>query len=53
MLSRLFIPDTLNYMIAGYLVLTVVISLYIMSLIICWRKAAAEYVKYQKDQNGE
>jgi len=53
MLSRLFVPDTLNYMIAGYLVLTVVISLYIMSLIIRWRKAVTEYVKYQKDQNGE
>ena len=32
MLSRLFVPDTVDYMIAGYVVLSVVISIYILSL---------------------
>ena len=32
MLSRFFVPDTVDYLIAGYLVLTVVISSYILSI---------------------
>ena len=49
MLSRLFIPDTVNYMIAGYLVLTVVISGYLLSMILRWRKTILEYQKYIKE----
>jgi hypothetical protein len=49
MLSRLFIPDTVNYMIAGYLVLTVVISGYLLSMILRWRKTSLEYQKYKKE----
>ncbi len=50
MLSRLFVPDTVNYMIAGYLVLTVVISGYLLSLIMRWKKTSLEYQKYMKDE---
>jgi len=51
MLSRFFVPDTVNYMIAGYLVIAVMISGYIMSLILRWRKAHQEYVYLRKDQD--
>ena len=49
MFSRLLIPDTVNYMIAGYVVISVSLALYLSSLVIRWRKAAAEYRSYQKD----
>jgi len=49
MLSRLFVPDTLNYMIAGYSVLTLVISGYLLSLILRWRKAAKEVLTLKKE----
>ncbi len=32
MLSRFLVPDTVDYMIAGYVVLTLVISIYILSI---------------------
>jgi len=51
MLSRFFVPDTVNYMIAGYLVLAVMITGYIMSIILRWRKAHREYVHLRKDQD--
>ena len=51
MLSRFFAPDTVNYMIAGYLVVGVMISGYIMSLFLRWRKAHQEYVYLREDQN--
>ena len=50
MLSRLFVPDTFDYMIAGYVVLSVVISLYIASIALRWKKAAAEYRSYKEDK---
>ena len=51
MLDRLFVPDTWDYMIAGYLVLTVVISVYIASLMIRWKKAVKEYVSYSDQED--
>ncbi len=51
MLSRFFVPDTVDYMIAGYLVVGVMISGYILSLIQRWRKAQQEYVYLRKDQD--
>jgi hypothetical protein len=47
MLSRLFVPDTANYMIAGYLVLTVLISVYLISIFMRWRRMKREYQEYQ------
>jgi len=50
MFSRLFVPDTFDYMIAGYVVLTVVLSVYIASIAIRWKKAAAQFRSYQEDK---
>ena len=47
MLSRLFVPDTANYMIAGYLVLTVVIFTYLLSIMLRWRRMKREFQEYQ------
>ena len=52
MLSGLFVPDTVDYMIAGYLVVGVMISGYIMSLVLRWRKTHQEYVYLREDQNS-
>ena len=49
MLSRLFVPDTLNYMIAGYLVISVMLFGYILSLVLRWRKTYHEYVTFKED----
>jgi CcmD family protein len=43
MISRLFVPDTTNYMIAGYLVISVMVIGYVISLILRWRKLAKEH----------
>ena len=43
MLSRLFIPDTFDFMIAGYVVLSVVLSLYIASIALRWKKTKQQY----------
>ncbi|MCJ7718063.1 MAG: hypothetical protein MUO54_16290 [Anaerolineales bacterium] len=50
MFSRLFVPDTVNYMIAGYLVVAVMIFGYILSLILRWRKAFQEVKVFSKEQ---
>jgi len=50
MLSRLFVPDTFDYMIAGYVVLSVVLSIYIASIALRWKKAAAKFRSYQEDK---
>lgn len=52
MLSRLLIPDTVDYMIAGYVVISVSLFLYLTSLVMRWRKAAAEYRLYQPDREN-
>lgn len=49
MLSRLLVPDTVDYMIAGYVVITVGIGLYLTSLALRWRKAAREFRSFQKE----
>jgi hypothetical protein len=51
MFSQLFVPDTVNYMIAGYVVITIGLGMYLSSLVVRWRKAAAEYQTYQGDQD--
>ena len=52
MISRLFVPDTLNYMIAGYLVISIMLFGYILSLILRWRKLAQEYLQ-RSDQDQD
>ena len=49
MFSRFLTPDTVDYMIAGYVVITVGIGIYIASLALRWRKAAREYQLLKKD----
>ena len=51
MFSYLFVPDTVDYMIAGYVVITVGLVVYVTSLVIRWRKAVAEYRVYQGDSD--
>jgi hypothetical protein len=43
MLSRFFVPDTVNYMIAGYTMLAVVITAYLVSIYLRWKKTKKEY----------
>ena len=46
MLSRFFVPDTVDYMIAGYVVLTIVISIYILSIYFRWKKTCQDVENY-------
>ena len=50
MMMNLLIPDTLDYMIAGYIVVGVMILGYLLSLILRWKKARQEYLVIEKDQ---
>ena len=50
MLSRFLVPDTFDYMIAGYIVLTVVISIYLISIAVRWKKARQEYLSYKDSE---
>ena len=50
MMIKLLVPDTLDYMVAGYIVVGVMIFGYILSLVLRWRKAKLEYQSYQADQ---
>ena len=50
MLSRLFVPDTFDYMIAGYVVLSVVLSIYIASIALRWKKARQEFLTYKNTE---
>ena len=43
MLSGLFVPDTWDYMYAGYIVLTIVLGIYIGSIALRWRRAKQEF----------
>lgn len=43
MLSRLFVPDTFDYMVAGYVVLSLVLSIYIASIALRWKKSKQQY----------
>ena len=49
MFSKLMTPDTVNYMIAGYVVITVGIGIYVTSLALRWRKTVRAYLKYKND----
>lgn len=49
MFSRLFVPDTVDYMIAGYVVVTLAIGLYIASLTLRTKKALKAYRMYKRD----
>ena len=51
MISKLLVPDTVDYMIAGYVVITLGLGMYLASLVLRWRKAVAEYRVYQEDQD--
>lgn len=42
MLSGFFVPDTLDYMYAGYIVLTIVLGIYIGSIALRWKRAKRE-----------
>jgi len=50
MLSRLFVPDTVNYMIAGYLVVVVMIIGYISSLILRLKKETQKVKVLRNEQ---
>ena len=50
MFSGLFVPDTSDYMVAGYVVLTLVLSMYIASIAVRWKKAAAKFRAYQDEK---
>ena len=50
MFSRLIVPDTIDYMIAGYVVLSVVLSIYVASIALRWKKAAAKFRVYKEDK---
>ena len=49
MLNRLLTPDTVDYMIAGYVVVTLSVGLYIASLALRWKKAQKAYQLYKDD----
>ncbi len=51
MLSRLMTPDTVNYMIAGYVVITVGIGLYLISLALRWGRTVKAYQQYKNEQD--
>ena len=49
MFSKLFTPDTVDYMIAGYAVITLGIGTYITSLVLRWRRTVQAYQQYKED----
>ena len=49
MFSRLFVPDTVDYMIAGYVVVTLAVGLYIASIALRTKKALKAYRVYKND----
>lgn len=51
MFSKLFTPDTVDYMIAGYVVITVGIGIYLTSLITRWKKIAKVYRRYSEERD--
>jgi len=53
MFSTLFAPDTGEYLIAGYIVVTLVVGLYITSLVIRWKNALQAFRLYTQEFDGE
>lgn len=49
MLSRLLVPDTVDYMIAGYVVVTLAVGIYLASLALRWKKARQAYQLYKNE----
>jgi hypothetical protein len=49
MFSRFLTPDTVDYMIAGYVVITLAVAIYIISLTLRWKKAVQAYKLYKND----
>jgi len=49
MLGQFLTPDTVDYMVAGYVVIALGIGLYIASLVIRTRKALEAYRLYDQD----
>ena len=49
MFSKLLTPDTVDYMIAGYVVITLGIGIYITSLALRWKRTVKAYQQYQED----
>ena len=49
MFSKLLTPDTVDYMIAGYVVITLGIGIYMGSLVLRWKKTVKAYNQYRKD----
>jgi len=50
MFSGLFVPDTFDYMIAGYVILTIVLSGYILSIFLRWKKARKIYISFKEEE---
>ena len=50
MFSGLFVPDTMDYMIAGYVVLTVVLSGYILSIFARWKKTKKVFISFKEEE---
>ena len=50
MFSRLLVPDTLDYMIAGYVVLSLVLSIYVASIALRWKKAVVKFRTYKEEK---
>jgi hypothetical protein len=50
MLSWTLIPDTSSYLIAGYLVFSLVILSYLMSLYLRWRNTRRDYLRLEKEK---
>jgi hypothetical protein len=49
MFSKLLTPDTVDYMIAGYVVITLGIGIYIASLVFRWKKTVKAYLQFKND----
>ena len=49
MFSKLMTPDTVDYMIAGYIVITIGIGMYVTSLVLRWKKTVRAYQEYRTD----
>jgi len=48
-MTAILVPDTTNYLIAGYLVMFVLIGGYVFSLIVRWRQAVQDWQEMQQD----
>jgi len=49
MFSKLLTPDTVDYMIAGYVVITIGIGIYVTSLALRWQKTVKAYKQFKNE----